>query len=182
MFSLPSLPSWDGLHPIVVHFPIALVMVAPVFVVLAMLMRPHARVLLACAAVMMLMAGGGALLASNTGEAAEGNAERVPGAEAALERHEELGEAAQNFTLALAGVLTLGAGVYWVRGAKAKRGVMIGACVVYLLAHGAGALVTANAAHEGGRLVHEFGVRAWAGPGGAPPAADPRPAAAADDD
>lgn len=177
MFSLPSLPAWDGLHPIVVHFPIALVMVAPVFVVLAMLMRKHARVLLASAAALMLMAGGGALLASNTGEAAEDMAERTPGAAAVLDRHEELGEIAQNFTLALAAVLTVGAGLYWLRGDRTKRGVMIGACAVYLLAHAAGALVVANAAHEGGRLVHELGVRAWAGaPRNAPmlPASAPR--------
>ena len=31
----PPVPSWDAMHPMVVHFPIALLLVAPLFVVMA---------------------------------------------------------------------------------------------------------------------------------------------------
>ena len=34
---LPPWPGWDGLHPLVIHFPIALLLTAPVFVLLAMI-------------------------------------------------------------------------------------------------------------------------------------------------
>ncbi len=34
--SFPPFPSWDGLHPLIVHFPIALLLVAPLFVVLGL--------------------------------------------------------------------------------------------------------------------------------------------------
>ncbi len=40
---LPSLPGWDGLHPLVVHFPIALLLVAPVFVVLGLVLPRAGR-------------------------------------------------------------------------------------------------------------------------------------------
>ena len=34
---LPPIPSFDGLHPLVVHFPVALLIVAPLFLALAAL-------------------------------------------------------------------------------------------------------------------------------------------------
>ena len=34
MIEFPPIPSWDGLHPLIVHFPIALLLVAPLLVVL----------------------------------------------------------------------------------------------------------------------------------------------------
>ena len=33
---LPPIPSWDGLHPLVVHFPIALLLAAPVLLLAGM--------------------------------------------------------------------------------------------------------------------------------------------------
>ena len=55
---------------------------------------------------------------------------------------------------------------------KMSRRVRIVAWVVYLVTYAGGTLILANAAHEGGRLVHELGVKAgWtAAPGGDGPA------------
>jgi uncharacterized membrane protein len=160
MFSIPSLPPWDGMHPLVVHFPIALTMVTPLLVLMALVSKRYTRVWLAASALMMLLAAGGAWVAASTGSAAEELAERVPGAKAILEEHEELGESAEYFAFALAGVLVIGTGLFWRWGEKCPRRVIIGVGLAYLVANGAGALVVANAAHEGGRLVHEVGVRA----------------------
>ena len=30
---LPPWPGWDGLHPLVIHFPVALLLVAPLFLI-----------------------------------------------------------------------------------------------------------------------------------------------------
>jgi uncharacterized membrane protein len=172
MFSIPPIPAWDAVHPIVVHVPIALVLVVPVLVVLALLVRAHRRPLLAAAASLMCIAGGGAVLAASSGEAGERHAERVPGAETVLHQHEELGESAEVFVLGLAAALVVIAALAWWGGDAARRAV-VGMTLVYLIAHAVGALCVANAAHQGGRLVHELGVRAWSDTGAGAPAHDP---------
>lgn len=157
---LPPIPPWEGFHPIVVHYPIALLTMAPVFLILGALWKAQSRAMF-LAYVLMLAAGTAtAFIATATGEASE-HVVQIPGvAEQALERHEDLGELARNLFLALTIVAGITAGLYWSLHARAKRGVIAVGALIMLMLHGAAALVLANAAHEGGRLVHEFGVRA----------------------
>jgi uncharacterized membrane protein len=173
MFYLPTLPPWDGLHPLVIHFPIALVFVSPLLILLAMLWKQQTRTLLIVATLMMLLAAAGAWLATSTSGAAEEFAENVPGAKSILHEHEELGEAARNFTTALAIVLLVATAAFCKWNAKVPRAATLIGGLIFLLANGSTALVIANAAHEGGRLVHEVGVRARLAPGGASGQASP---------
>lgn len=164
MFTPPPIPSWEGLHPIVVHFPVALLLVSPLFVLLSLMCRKH-RVPLAFAALLILLLGAGmAQMALMTGEAADEAAERAgmltKAAEAVLEDHEELAEK----TRTVFALITLGFGVLLavtaVRGERfSHRAYVIGGAVV-LVALAAGSIMLANTGHLGGRLVHEFGVRA----------------------
>jgi uncharacterized membrane protein len=39
MTQLPMIPSWDGLHPLMIHFPIVLFLWAPVFLLFAAFTR-----------------------------------------------------------------------------------------------------------------------------------------------
>ena len=160
MFSFPPLPPWDGMHPLVIHLPIALILVTPILVVLALVCRKCTLGWLRASALLMVLAAIGACLATSTGSAAEDYAEKVPGARDILEEHEELGEAARNFAIGLAAALVIGTGVYWRLGDKIPRKALITTGVLYLVVHGAAMLVVANASHQGGRLVHEVGVRA----------------------
>lgn len=160
MFSFPPLPPWDGMHPLVIHIPIALIVVTPLLVVLGLVWRKRALGWFMASAFLMVIAAGGACLATGTGSAAEDFAEKVPGARDILEEHEELGEAARNFAIGLAAALVIGTGAYWEWGDKIPRKAIITTGVVYLIVHSAGMLVVANAAHQGRRLVHEVGVRA----------------------
>jgi uncharacterized membrane protein len=40
MLTLPPLPTWQAIHPLIVHFPIALLLVAPLFIVIGTLRKP----------------------------------------------------------------------------------------------------------------------------------------------
>lgn len=165
MLRFPPLPPWEGAHPIIVHFPIALLMVAPAFVVLAMLWKSRAREMLLAATLLVLAGTAFALLATASGGAAEDAAKRVAGAKEVLHEHEELAELARNLFLGVSAVfVVLTLGVWWRREPLAARARVAGG-VLLLAAYAFPALTLANAAHEGGRLVHEVGVRAALTPG-----------------
>ncbi len=157
---LPPLPPYEGLHPLVVHFPIGLLAVAPLFIVLAMAWKSQARAMLLTACILVLLGTAAAFLAFSTGEAAEGLAERVPGAGEALERHEHLGEDTRNMFFVNSFVILAATGALWIWHAKIKTGLRVGAGVVLLALYAYPAVLLMNAGHTGGRLVHEFGVRA----------------------
>ncbi len=55
MFTFPPIPSWDAWHPLIIHFPIALLLVAPVLVLLRILLPKQGRGLLIAAFVVMAL-------------------------------------------------------------------------------------------------------------------------------
>lgn len=158
---MPPLPPWPGLHPLVVHFPIALLLAVPILLVASLVARGAARLPVQIAALLILAAGvGAAWLAVETGEAAEPIGRALPGAGDVRHEHEEAGEA---LTLMFTGLLALYAVIVFVPlipRVKLPRGVALGANIVFLIAYLACTPVIAITGHLGGRLVHEFGVRA----------------------
>lgn len=103
-------------------------------------------------------------MAVSTGEAAGELAERTPQINAALGRHESLAELVRTLftiiTLLFAAILF---GPVLLHRQVAPRNTAL-ALVVLLAAFGVGALAIAHTGHEGGRLVHEFGVRSLVAP------------------
>jgi len=164
----PAMPPWEGLHPLIVHFPIALLLVAPLFVLLGLLPdvgRGFAR----AALVLMALGTVAAFVAVASGEAAAKLVTRTAAVEEALEEHEEMAETVRT----LFSVLTVIYGaMFWLPVLRKKLGVVkrelpaaaaITTNVAYLIAYMLCVLYLANTAHLGGRLVHEFGVQAWFG-------------------
>jgi uncharacterized membrane protein len=153
------------MHPLVVHFPIALLFVAPLFVVAGLLLRDRGRPFLLSALALLVLGTAGAFVATATGEAGEDAAEAVPAAEATLERHEELAVQARNAFAALTvlyAVVLLGPALFK---RTPRRAVTAVALSAFLALDVAGLVLLANAAHYGGQLVHAQGVRAAAAPG-----------------
>lgn len=156
----PPIPSWDAMHPLIIHFPIALLLVAPVLVLAGMLLPKQGRGLFIAAFVLMVIGTIATYVAVATGEAAGELAERAPGVAAVLEGHQELAETTRLIFTALT---VLYAAVLFAPLLFKKRPGYRSSMVLsfaFLLLYSAGVLVLVNVAHQGGRLVHEFGVRA----------------------
>ena len=155
---LPPWPGWDGLHPLVIHFPIALLLVAPVFVLLAML-RPARTATFAVPAVILLALGTiAAFVAVETGEAAAELATRTDAINRILERHSGLAETVRNVfaVIAVAYAVAVLALVRLRRLAQPAYAATIHAVFLVLLLAGSG--LVATAAHQGAVLVHGLGV------------------------
>ena len=94
MTQFPPIPSWDALHPLIIHFPIALLLVVPFLIVVGALRSPErGRTILYVALALMIAGTLGTFLAVGTGEAAGRMAERTPQIDVVLEHHEQLAEA-----------------------------------------------------------------------------------------
>jgi uncharacterized membrane protein len=137
----------DPLHPAVVHFPIALALVALLLEALAR--HPRGRALEPAAALLVVLAAVGAIVTVVTGDLAHDAAVVPPAARELLHRHEELGEIAM-WALVVLAVARL---------ALARCGRHRGAAAwlyLVLLAGAAGAVVTNG--HLGGQAVFRHGV------------------------
>ncbi len=160
MSLFPPMPSYDTLHPIVVHFPIGVLLTAPILTLAAAVWKTQARAMLAAGTLLTLVGVAAAFLAVSTGEAAEELAEHVPGAGATLERHERLAEAARNAFCGVALLMVVATVVFWRLYARVNTPLRLAAGLVLLLAQLGAGYVLVWAAHEGGKLVHTHGVRA----------------------
>jgi uncharacterized membrane protein len=170
MIQLPPIPSWDGLHPLIIHFPIALLLIAPIFVLVGTLLIPaRGRTFLITALLMMVLGTAATFAAVSTGKAAGQVAERSPQVNAVLEQHEELAET----TRVVFSVLTvLFVAIVFAPQLLQKppsRLTTTALPLLFLVLYGAGAVLLTNTAHNGGRLVHELGVKAVVAPSPEPP-------------
>jgi len=169
----PPIPAWDALHPLIVHFPIALLIVAPILVVIGLFFRVHAPGWFGAALVVMLLGTIAAYVAIETGEDAAELVTRTGGIPAVLERHQDLAETTRTvFTILTVAFAALAFGPSLLKKHLALFVFRI-AVTVFLLVYLGGMVLLANTAHAGGRLVHEFGVRAAISASAEPAAAQP---------
>jgi uncharacterized membrane protein len=164
MPQLPMFPSWEGIHPLITHFPIALFFLAPLFLLLAVFAQADKRsTFLASALIVMVLGTGAMYIAYEAGKAAATVMERTGGIEAIVEHHQKLaGYARSSLTLAtiLFGLGLLICRVSHVRASELAALVPVG----FLTFYGLGLFWLLSAAYNGERLVHEFGVRGFVAP------------------
>jgi uncharacterized membrane protein len=156
----PQIPDWDGVHPALVHFPIALLLAAPVLLLIGLFTPKSWRAWSLAALVTMTLGTVAAWLAVSAGHAAGQLVDKVAGLSPAIARHEALGVTTRNLFTILTVVLLGLLAVPELMKRALPPVARYAAFAVFLIAYVASTGVLAQAANQGGRLVHELGVRA----------------------
>jgi uncharacterized membrane protein len=142
------MPPLSELHPVIVHFVIALGVVGVALRVLSLF--PFGKWARYGATALLLIAAVGGYFAVESGTAAHGLAERIPGVREAVQKHEHDGERTRN-VLGIVALLEVGALLLRNR-AGVARGLMAASALVGL---GAAYLIYETGEH-GGELVYEY--------------------------
>jgi uncharacterized membrane protein len=134
-------------HPPIAHFAIALLMVGVLFRAGSLLRRPA---FLDPAALTLLAFGTmAAIMAVQSGTAAHGPVERVPGARAAVVEHEEWGERTRNVFIIVMAIEAVG---LLLRRSQKQRYVLIASTAVGII----GVFCVYQAGAHGGDLVYKY--------------------------
>jgi uncharacterized membrane protein len=161
MLQIPPIPAWDSLHVLIIHFPVALLLLTPIFIVIsAVLTPPKGRPYMIAALITLLLGTASVFIAASTGHAAAELAERGGPVDAILKMHEELAEETE---LVFAGLSAILLGMYALpRILRRDENRLFSTFLpsAFLALYTVGMLFLVNTAHAGGRLVHEFGVHA----------------------
>jgi uncharacterized membrane protein len=163
MFNIPPFPAWYAAHPLIVHLPLGVLALAPLFIIITMCSRRMRQPFSLMTLLVLLIGAGGVLLAAASGDATEHVVDIPVEAKQIIDQHEELGELSRNIFLGLTGAYLIVFVLVLAMGEKFKRIIWVLVHLVLLLATCAGLLVLANTGHLGARLVHEHGVHAHIG-------------------
>jgi len=150
------LPPWNHIHPALIHFPIALLTLAPLLVLLGLLWPAQRRGIHASALLLLVLGFGGLVLALESGEAVERYARATPALLAGVRDH----ELAAQWTTLIFGLLSAAFALLWflplVRKQELSRKLELGLLVAWLVLSAAGVLALARTGHLGGHLVHDL--------------------------
>jgi len=153
--------AWNELHPLVVHFPIALLLVAPLFVLMGALWpRRTGLYFLGCALILISVGTLAIFVSLSTGEASSKAIVQTPALASLIGQHEDLAETTAWVFLSLTAIFSaIFYGLVLVQ-KKGESPLARSLPLIYLVLYVAGAVLLVQTAHRGGQLVHEFGVHA----------------------
>ena len=165
MLQFPPIPSWDSLHPLIIHYPIVLLLLSPLFIIIsASLSPPKGQPYMIAALIILLLGTGSLYVAASTGESAAALAERGSSVSSVLALHQDLASETEvlfaGLSIILLGIVVLPK----VLGRQETRLFTTYLPLSFLALYCVGALLLVNTAHAGGRLVHEYGVHAIIAP------------------
>jgi len=156
----PPVPAWDGFHPILAHFPIGLLTVAPLLVIIGLLKKEESRAFLMSAFILMCVGTVAIYLAASSGDSAAELVKKTPQIETVLQEHEDMGEMARTLftitTILFAALLFAPQLLHKSMVARTFKGL----AVVFLILYSGCVFYMINTSHEGGKLVHIYSVHA----------------------
>src|SRR5271157_965543 len=153
-------PGWNGLHAIIVHVPIILLLVAPLIVIVGIGLSGSTRqFFLGSALILMVLGTGMTFVAITTGKAAMKVVGSTPAIKVELEEHRALAET----TTELFAVLTLGfAALLFIPRLvehELESRMNTALLAIYLIFYATGAIFLVHTALQGGHLVRELAAK-----------------------
>lgn len=156
MLTLPTPPPFEGMHPLVVHLPIGVLVIIPVFIVFAILFKQNAKWFSLTTTIITWIGTIGAIVAVITGHAAYDVAPRSADINNLLINHMQLAELTRNLFVIFSVLYTVFTYLLFKDKVKPSLGLILQ--IVFLVFVGICILALINAGHMGARLVHEFGL------------------------
>lgn len=161
MPQFPPIPSWEEMHPLIIHFPIALLLLTPLFVIIsAALPPPRSRPYMLAAIFVLLLGTASLYVATSTGKAAAQRIAKGGEINAVLQSHRRF---ALETNIWFSELLIILAGMYLLPRVLRRRETRLFSTLLpltFLALYAVGIMFLFNTAHAGGRLVHEFGAHA----------------------
>jgi uncharacterized membrane protein len=148
---------WNGLHPLVIHFPIALLLLAPLFVLLGAVLRSGRRRIFLISALLLILGTASLYVATQTGHAACRQHQFSTQANAVLLEHRALADETRTmFTMvtALCCLMLLVTLRFRVKIVELAPVLPIAFLVFYAI----GIALLLSTAYRGALLVHKFGL------------------------
>ncbi len=152
------MPVWSHAHPLIVHFPIALLLVAPLIVLLGLLWPAQRPGIQATALILLTLGTVAAVLAVATGLAASGPVRGGPELMATLAQHESRAESTTLLYVGLTLALLLIRLLPWFSKRGATPNLLLALHLFWLAASVGATLSLIQTGHLGGRMVHELGL------------------------
>lgn len=158
MTNLAQINDWGSLHPLIVHFPTALLFTAPLFIVLGLIAQKSRKTFYICALILMLLGTAGVFLAVSTGNSAAETLSGNPAIAATLEAHVRFAEQSRlNFSVLAILFLLYVISPNFIQKRPGKLDRVIGS--LFLIIYVFNLALIFNTAHYGGKLVHQHGIR-----------------------
>jgi|SRR5450631_99887 uncharacterized membrane protein len=152
------IPGWDGIHSLLIHFPLTLFFLAPVFVLFASLTKATTRRMFFISALTVMLFGITSTYAAfEAGQTAAASVTEAGEVRTVMERHHELASLALTSLTAATlffGLTLLICTCFHLHLHELTGVLPLGSVVFYTL----GLFWLINTAYHGERLVHEFGV------------------------
>lgn len=158
MFELPKPPVWEGMHPLIVHIPVAVLMIVPLFIIIGIIWRDKAKCHFTVALILMVIGTIGTYFSVASGEAAMQLAKRSEEINSVLADHETLAMWTRTiFSILTIIYIALIVFLYSKKEINPKITSFIH--LIFLGVYCLGVFFLTLTGHQGARLVHEFGIQ-----------------------
>lgn len=158
MLEIIKFPGWDGIHPMVVHIPIGLLVILPLLLLLSIVIKEQNRCFINSSLIILIIGTIGTMLAVATGIASMEVAKITEEAKEVLNKHESLAAISRNLYMSFAVFYTIF--VYYSNKNIMKPSLKTTIQIVFIIYSILGIWFLINTGHYGARLVHEFGIHA----------------------